>query len=265
MKSVVFILSILVSTAVVAQKSTKQEKKEAKKEKINQLIRQEEEGALIYNKQNAFGIKLNTDGYGIFLEKGKLKTPINTNIFWLELGERKHPKEEKLSKGSSIFPGLAIGNPFVYGKVNNVFYGKLGFGKQILFGGKGNKNGVAVAFIYGGGLSVGMLKPYYLEVNDAQGRRDIRYKGNETEFLDESIIIGSSGIFKGFNEIEYIPGFHTRTAIRFDYGRYNELLSAIEVGINTEYYTKEMQQMIDNKNKHFFYHAYVALTFGRRK
>ena len=39
-------------------------------------------------------------------------------------------------------------------------------GQQYLIGGKGNKNGVAVSAIYGGGLSLGYLKPYYLNVHD---------------------------------------------------------------------------------------------------
>lgn len=40
------------------------------------------------------------------------------------------------------------------------------------------------------------------------------------------------GLFKGFNEIKFVPGAHAKFALRFDYGRYNELLSAIDVGIN---------------------------------
>ena len=37
---------------------------------------------------------------------------------------------------------------------------------QKLIGGKGNKNGVAVSAIYGGGISAGLLKPYYLQIQN---------------------------------------------------------------------------------------------------
>ena len=44
-------------------------KKEERRQKIDNLIRQQEEGALIYNKQSVFGIRLNTDGLGLMYEK----------------------------------------------------------------------------------------------------------------------------------------------------------------------------------------------------
>ncbi|MEY4054059.1 MAG: hypothetical protein RL034_977 [Bacteroidota bacterium] len=69
--------------------------KNERREKINQLIKQEEEGALIYQKQITQGIHFNTDGWSIFYEKGKYKSITKTNLWWIEVGEHKHPKEEK--------------------------------------------------------------------------------------------------------------------------------------------------------------------------
>ena len=202
-------------------KDARQQKKEERKEKINQLIKQEEEGALIYQKQSIFGIKLTTDGYGAFYELGKLKTPVKTNLFGIEIGERKNPKEEKLTSGNRY--GLAIGNPFIYGKINNFYYAKLGIGQQRLIGGKGNKNGVAVSALYGGGLSAGLLKPYYLRISNTSGSgtQDVKYNNNDDVFLGASAITGATGVGKGFNEMKFVPGAFAKTALRFDYGRYN--------------------------------------------
>ena len=66
-------------------------KKQEKKERINNLIKREEEGALIYSKQTAFGFKANTDGWGASYEHGKYKTITTTNLWWAELGSRKSP------------------------------------------------------------------------------------------------------------------------------------------------------------------------------
>lgn len=269
----ILLLSLIISPIVLFAQSNsqqltpKQQKAQERKDKINQLIKQEEEGALIYQKQSAFSIKLNTDGYGIAYEHGKYKTIEKTNLWWIDLGERKNLKEEKLTKGSTIFPGLAIGNPFVYGKENNFYYFKFGLGTQKLLGGKGNKSGVAVSAIYGGGLTLGMLKPYYVQIQDPNtGQvRDIKYSDNDTLFLDPNVIIGASGFGKGFNEIKYVPGAHAHVALRFDYGRYNEILSAIEVGLNAEYYTQTMPIMALNSPQKFFLNAYVAIVFGKRK
>jgi len=250
------------------QKLSRKEKIAERKEKINQLIKQEEEGALIYQKQSAFGIKLNTDGYGFFYEHGKYKTITKTNLWWMELGERKDNKQEKqsqnLTNGSFVFSGT----PYVYGKQNNFYYFKLGFGRQYLIGGKGNKNGVALSAIYGAGLSLGMLKPYYLQIQDpVTGKAtDIKYNNtNDTLFLDYNIIYGASSFGKGFNEIDFIPGGQIRAALRFDYGRYNEVLSAIEVGVNFEYYSKKMPIMVWGDPHHGFFNAYISIEFGKRK
>jgi hypothetical protein len=265
-KIILATLCTLVATITFAQgKQDRQQKKEEKKEKINQLIKQEEEGAMIYQKQSVFGIKLNTDGYGVFYELGKLKTPTKTNTYGIEIGERKHPKEEKITRGNNY--GFAIGNPYIYGKINNFYYAKLGLGQQRLIGGKGNRNGVAVSAVYGGGLTAGLLKPYYLSINDPRTsqRRDIKYDNNDSLFLSASIINGSAGLGKGFNEIKFVPGAFAKGALRFDYGRYNESVTAIEVGVNVEFYSQKMPIMLLNKEKQLFFNAYAAIDFGRRK
>jgi hypothetical protein len=265
------LLCAAISINVQAQKQNDQKAKEQKKlerrDRINKLLKEEEEGALIYSKQSAFGFKLNTDGWGAFYEHGKYKTITKTNLWWLEIGEHKNPKEEKetITDASGFFQ---IGNPIVYGKINNFYFLKLGLGQQILIGGKGNKNGVAVTGIYGGGISFGYLKPYYISVQDPTTGdiKDIRYSAaTDSLYRDPTVITGSTGFTKGWGHGTVTPGAFARAALRFDYGRYNELLSAIEVGINAEYYTKDMRILLDIPSKQFFFNAYVALTFGRRK
>ncbi len=274
MKKLVFVIFLISVTHIVAQKKPvsekeilREQKKEERREKINQLNKQEEEGACIYQKQNAFAFKLNTDGWGVLFEKGKYKSITKTNLIWLELGERKHPKEERIPTRSSS-GGFVLISEYIYGKQNNFYYLKAGIGQQRLIGGKGNKNGVAVSAIFGGGLTIGLLKPYYLEIEDPSTRlrEQIKYNPtNEALFLDPNIILGKGGLFKGAGEVKPVPGAHIRTALRFDYGRYNELLSALEVGLNAEFYSQKMPILLLNKEKNFFFNAYIAITFGRRK
>ncbi|CAN5481630.1 hypothetical protein BH10BAC3_BH10BAC3_15280 [soil metagenome] len=264
----VFFTTISAQTVDPSSK-TKKEKQAAKKQRIDQMIRQEEEGALIYQKQNLFGIKLYSDGWGALYEKGYMKTVNKTNLFSIEFGERKDRKEEKVSKFISGTPFL--GNSLVYGKQNNFYFLKLGAGQSYLLGGKGNRNGVAVSAVYNGGVSLGMLKPYYLDVIDPlnQDQLTIRYMGdnsrNDSLFVDPQAINGGAGVFKGFNKIKVKPGLFLRAAVRFDYGRYNELISAVEVGFNAEYYFSDMPIMINNDAHKLFSNVFIALEFGKRK
>jgi len=240
--------------------------KNERREKINQLIKQEEEGALIYQKQISQGIHFNTDGWSIFYEKGKYKTITTTNLWWVELGEHRHPKEERTPTASSV-QGFIILSNYVYGKQNNLYDVKLGFGQQKLIGGKGNKNGVAVSAIYGGGITAGLLKPYYLQIQNpsTQRQEDIKYDNNDQLFLDPTIILGKGSFSKGFSEMQIVPGGHVKGALRFDYGRYNEVVSALEVGLKATYFSKKMPVMLLNDEKSLFFNAYISVIFGKRK
>lgn len=261
---VVFVIALSPFITYAQKPDTKADRKAARQERIKQLQKQAEEGAIVFSRQTAFGIKLSTDGYGGFVELGRMKTLRKANLYWLEIGERKHPKEEKLTKNGIL--GFA-GNPFIYGKINNFYFAKLGFGQQFTIGQKGNKNGVAVSAIYGGGLTAGLLKPYYIEIEDpSSGKsRDISYHDTtRAYYLDPTVINGAAGFGKGWNQLKFVPGAHVRTALRFDYGRYNEMLSAIEIGLNAEFYSQAMPILLENKEKRFFFNAYFALTFGKR-
>ena len=269
MKQIIFLWMLSMPIIVMAQDkpmSARQQKKADNKAKIERLIQQEEEGAIIFQKQRAFGIKLNTDGYGILFEKGKFKTVNKTNLWWVELSERKHPKEEKFANGDPIY-GFVVGNPYVYGKINNFYNFNIGIAQQKLIGGKGNKNGVATSLLYGGGIAVALMKPYYLEVQETSSNQTklIKYADDTLTFLNPNRILGAAGFGKGFSEINYVPGAHAKVSLRFDYGRYNETLSAIEVGINATFYSKKLQQMAQNKQNNLFINAYATILFGRRK
>lgn len=244
-------------------KSSKEDKKEVRRQKINALIKQSEEGILIYRKQTIFGIQGRSNGFGAFYELGKMKTNRKTNIYRLDITEIKHQKEEKLSGGG----GLVFGNPFVYGKINSFYQATLGFGQQYILGQKGNKNGVAVSAVFNGGLALGLLKPYYLQVQDPATGKDktIKYSKADSLLFVGPTIIGGGGIGKGWNEIKMKPGVFVKTAMRFDYGRFNEVVSGIEAGLSIEYYGSKIPIMIAQKDKQMFFQGYISILFGRRK
>jgi hypothetical protein len=258
------LLFISVSVAVCAQngKKDKEEKKEARRKKISELIKQSEEGVLIYSKQNIFGFQFRTNGYGVFYELGKMKSNRKTNIYRIDITEIKHPKEEKLQAAGVIF-----GNPFIYGKINSFYQVTLGFGQQYILGQKGNKNGVAVSAIYNGGLAIGLLKPYYLDVLDplTGQNRTIKYAGADTTLFLGQTITGNGGFGKGWNELKIKPGAFAKAALRFDYGRFNEVVSGIEVGISADFYGSKIPIMVDQKERNLFFQGYISVLFGRRK
>ena len=246
----------------LSKKDIRDQKKEERKQKINDLIRQDEEGVLVYNKQSLFGVEFRTNGYGIFYEFGKMKSQRNTMIFTAEFSEIKHRKEEKLPSGTG---GFSFDNPYIYGKINNFYQLKLGAGLQRILGQKGNKNGVAVNAILNGGLSLGMLRPYYIIVDDNGENRTIKYSPADSVLFIHGFILGGAGIGKGWGEMKIKPGVYAKSALRFDFGRFNEVITAVEVGISTEFYSSKIPILLFQKEKQFFYQGHIAIMFGHRK
>ncbi|MFT3702466.1 MAG: hypothetical protein QM802_08855 [Agriterribacter sp.] len=244
----------------------KMDKKRQKKEKVNAIMRLEEEGVPSFNKQTAFGIKLNTDGWGISYELGRSKSVTRATIYQIEFNEKKHRKEDKQNINSTDGNGfIFFGSPFIYGK-RNIFYQLKGaMGQQILIGGKGNKNGVSVYGIGAGGVSLGILRPYYVEVQDNNETKYVKYDSPDSALFMSQLIIGGGGLSRGWNELKFAPGLHAKVAVRFDYNRFNTVLSGIEGGFNFEYYFKEIEQMVYNPAHKFFANAYVSILFGKRK
>ena len=268
-----FALLLVVSTTVAQEKNVRKTerdaKKEARREKIDNLIRQQEEGALVFNKQNVFGLRLNTDGWGVVYERGYLKTVKTTNLFALEFNEKKHPKEQKINNVLNNNGFLQIGNPYIYGKRNSFYQLKLSYGQQRMLGGKTNKNGVAVHAIYAGGISAGFERPYYVRVQDSspEGTRNIKYTPADSALFlapAPNILMGT-GLRFGWNELKFVPGVHAKAALRFDYGRFNEVVTAIEIGMNIEAYSRKVQIMLLNPEQQVFFNGYIALMFGKRK
>ena len=260
--AILFFISA-VAIAQPASRVKKDQKKEEKRQKINALMKQAEEGTLVFRKQSIFGGQLRTNGYGVFYELGKMKTNRKTNIYRIDITEIKNQKEEKQNAGGVIF-----GNPYIYGKQNCFYQFTLGFGQQYILGQKGNKNGVAVSAIYNGGLAIGLKRPYFVEVRDpgTGSNRFISYKGADTTlFLDDASIVGGGGLSKGWGEMKMTPGVFGKIAVRFDYGRFNEVVSGLEIGLSADFYTSKVPILVFQKEKQFFYQAYLAVLFGKRK
>ena len=259
MKKIFLVLTIVsVSLSSFAQKNTREEKKEKKKQKISAIAKQEEEGVITYRKHFLGGAKLTSDGYGGFIEIGRAQSVKRSVLFQFEITERKHQKEEKQYNINNN------AGPYIYGKINYFYPVKLGVQEQFLLGNKGNRNGVSITANVGGGFTLGLLRPYLLGFDSAGTQIFRGLKDDSTRFLFEDPISGPN-FGTGFNQLKVTPGAYVKSGVRFDYGKYNEMITALEVGVIAEYYTKAIPQMAYSKDHKFFFSAYIALLFGKRK
>lgn len=273
MKKLFAAAALLFSSGLLFAQS-KEERREERKERINALMRQEEEGVVIYNKQTTFAIQLRSNGYGAFIEWARMKNRNYATLYQLEFAEIKHPKENKVQflNNSSIIP--IVNNPVIYAKQNYFYNLKFAYGQSRRIGDKGNKNGVSVNAVYMGGVSLGLMRPYYIRVVNFQQNNEvseIKYGDNADDdlaFVGERSgygIEGGAGLGKGWGEIKIRPGAYAKGGLRFDYGRFNEVVSALEVGLTADFYAQKVPIMVDYKADQLFFGAYLAIEFGKRK
>lgn len=222
------------------------------------------------------GLRLFTDGWGIYAERGKLKSNDkypdlfhNVSFWQIEFAERKDPAQIKRTNTLAAYSNDKP-TPFVYGKVNNLYALKLGYGGRKMIAGKPEQGTVSVHWMYLGGLSLGLLKPYYIDayVVDNTGSlvlESVKYSDkNKDAFLYKPNIVGSSGFSKGIGETKIVPGLQLKTALHFDFAASKYRVLAIETGANIEYYFSTVQIMANKDPKSFFLSGYVSFQFGKR-
>lgn len=217
------------------------------------------------------GIKLSTDGYAIFVDKGWLKGGenfgqgnrdrfFNVLVLNVELMERKHPKEIRSSgalSGISLQPGS-----YILGKINNFYTFKVGVGARRLIAGKPDPGTLSIHWTYVSGLALGLIKPYYLNLRSSG---ETKYADSiSRQFISPENIIGRASFSKGFNEIKVVPGFYVKTGLHFDFAPGRKSIMALETGINLEYYTQKIQQMVGQDQSALFFGFYASLQFGKR-
>jgi hypothetical protein len=246
----------------MAQDSTQMSRRNNRRDRMNNTLR-EDEGDLIFNKQSLFGIRLATDGYGISWERGRFRTPTRTFLYEFELNEKHDPKEHHISATSD---GINFSSVVPY-KLNNLYEFKAAVGQQHLIGGKGNKNGVAVTVLYAGGLTAGLLKPYYLDIeNQITGATNqMTYAQVAQDTVTGDYITGAAGFFSGWGQLKVVPAVNAKQAMRFDYGRTNATITAIECGLTEEFFFSKIPLVYKVPEHMFFFNAYVSILFGNRK
>ncbi len=230
---------------------------------------------VIYNTETSCDFRLHTNGLlAIGFNKAKIKTYYLTRFVHFEIGEIKHPKENRYNINRNFLSGPPTSS-FVYGKQNALFALRAGLGQKRYYSERARRKGIRVGLSYEAGPVLGLIKPYYLDiiVNESGSSRptiiQVRYS-EETlgQFLNPWNIAGYSGLFKGMNEITLMPGLQIQAALHLEWGSEDEILQAFEMGFMLDAFPKKIPLLIeleDNKNRPFFLNLFLNLQLGKRK
>ncbi len=227
---------------------------------------------IVYNHETTFNLKVTTNrGFVPGLEFGRLRTYYKTTYYQISLGELKHPKEQRQSADPILSRSF---RPYIFGKQNNFFVVRGAWGVKRYFSEKAKHKGVAVGMSYSFGPSLGLLKPYYLAIcyPDPDRPGDCRIfhekysEENANLFLDENgRIKGASPFTRGFSELGFRPGGNATIAFHMDWGAFDELVKALEIGAMLDVFPTKVPILVSEENRQIFLNFFVNLQLGKRR
>lgn len=226
---------------------------------------------MLHEKFWSSGVNLTNSGFNFNYSHG-LITNVHTRKFYeIEFSTIHHPKEYKQTQD---FPFSQVGvpnpKPFVYGKRYSFYNLNISYGIYKELGRRADRAGVGIGIKAVGGFSLGILKPYFLELIypidnfEAELISEEYSEENKNYFLNLNSIYGGGLFSDGITHLKFVPGIHTKLGMHFDYAVYDEYLKAIEAGIFFNAYYKSVPIMLIKKNQQFYPGIYVGFEFGKK-
>ena len=220
-----------------------------------------EEKPVLLRKEFTFGVNLHTSGWGLEIKRGRNITGFKKLMFEAQIVSMKHSKEFK-----QVNPYFENSKSFVYGKLNTFTIIRASTGVRHTIYSKADRTGVEVRFNYMGGVSLGILKPVYLEIftrdNSVSGYTTEEKYHPDKHFVDN--IYGRAPFTLGLDQIKFHPGAFAKAGFNFEYAPYHEDIKAVEVGAALDAYFTKAPIMALTENKRFFLSFYITFLYGKK-
>ena len=211
-----------------------------------------------YTEEFIYGIKKSTNGGLISGVIGKWGKAVNPKLFrtiGLEIVNVKHPKERRFSTGA--------GGSYIVGKSNYLYAIRTQYGYDKILFKKASQQGVQINAVAAIGPTIGLLVPYYVEVQAGQGSISIPFDPED----QGTNILRSGAVFDGLSQAKIKPGLNLKGALSFEFGTFKNSISGFEVGFMVEAYPSEIKLISAQEvnNRSVFTSVYISLIYGSRR
>jgi len=238
---------------------------------FNSVLWAQENGANEYDKVSTkelfISISPHTLGASIGVDYGFIRNTLIHSVH-LELTSLRHHKEVRQRNAGGVGSSFNnVSRSFAYGKEHQ-FYGiHLGYSGKFNFAKKAQTQGLAISASYAAGPSLGLVRPYYLDLRVGQNEvvSQVYSEENATIFLNPGNINGASGLTHGWDELSFVPGGFVKFGLNFSWGNSLRFIKAVDVGVMLNVYTKEIPIMLITENQAIFPTLYAAFQIGKRR
>lgn len=219
------------------------------------LAQEEEEE---FRSEIVYGLNFNTNGGIIGGAIFKYSQAISDRMyqsFGIEVINVKHPKELRVTYNNT--------NTFIAGKQNYLFAVRPQYGREFVLFRKAPDEGVQINAVAAIGPTLGLVKPYYILYS--YSTTDVRSERYDPDRHDVARIIGTGGMFEGFDEIKIVPGINFKAGLSFELSGFRNSVTGFEVGFMLEKYTSAIVLMPQASNRSFYTSAYLNVFFGSKR
>ena len=185
----------------------------------------------------------------------------------VELVNVKHPKELRSSTNN-------IGSGYLDGKENYLFVLRPQYGREVKLFRRNADEGISVSGILAAGPSLGIIKPYYLEVTSGNKTRTVpASQVNGFATATGETVTGAGGFFQGIGESKLTVGLNVKAALSFELSAFRNNTTGVEIGFLAEAFPNKIV-IIPNTNpggsrsdgnRSLFTSGYITLFFGSKK
>jgi hypothetical protein len=235
------------------------------------------------SKQHSYFGQIHGNGFGFGYRFGRILSIEKYNFQEFEFLQIKHPKAER-RPGRNI---VGSNRRYIYGGINQLFALRYGFGTQRTLNEKPYWGGIQVDYTVSAGGVLGLAIPQYLNIiyekNPRPPIHENPYRVQAEKYSPDSLfhndwgyINGMGPMFKGLFNLRPYPGIYAKFGFNFDFGKYQERVSAIEAGVMIDVFPIPVPMMAIESTENtstglkadknfFFLNFYVAYHFGKRK
>ncbi|HWB63770.1 MAG TPA: hypothetical protein VG603_09690 [Chitinophagales bacterium] len=216
-----------------------------------------------YKHEASGGFRIQSNGVTVYGEYGWIKDMFKTRLLQVEYTYYVDYRWKKQKAQ------IQDGRDFIFGLDNHFHTIRVNYGIKRTIADKADKNGVRLTLVAFGGVALGLLKPYYLDVVHSTDAGYViqpeRYSAaNASLFLNKDSIADAAPTRYGLNQMQPVVGLHGKLGLNFDWGTKDEFVKAIEAGVMLDVYYKRLPIMLNDSNRFYQFGVYLAAHFGKR-
>jgi hypothetical protein len=160
------------------------------------------------------------------------------------------------------------GRSHVDGKLNQLIVLRPAYGRQWTLLQKSTEGGQKLMGLISTGPSIGVQKPYYVEISydkdGIQAVTEVPYSKTLDNSFKKVTIMGESSLFKGLNESIIIPGWHVKTAVNMEIETLKQNNIGIEIGFVIDFFSKPIEMLNLTAGRQVYTTGYISFSMGKQ-